>query len=403
MSTSTLDEYADAAASLTPSAVAQFLAIHDWQLETQQPHVKEVWRLPGPDGDEGRVMLPLATDYTDFPQRFRDTLVSLGHIHALDAVTLYERIIATRADLFFVRLDQNMIDGTIPFSQAEKSLQALLRMMRAAATTAADPSHTHRGRRPTSVNEFLEDDVRLAHTKRGSFVFTVVTRLGDSPPQNEDDPVTPFPRKVMETLARGLETTQRLTREWDSTVLENPAGEGVSASLVESLEDLTQPDHLRQVDLSFEWAATEPRPDVGLATLRFDRDVMTELPRVRERLIRQEEPPRRVTLRGFVKTLSRDDAIGEEDETASVVLSADVNGKQRQVHSTLSGEDHEWAIRAYRQKLPFTVTGDLAYERRSWRLTGDIEVDASFLQHQTQQLLQVEDTNPPDGDSAGPL
>ncbi|MFJ8888139.1 hypothetical protein ACIRJR_32715 [Streptomyces sp. NPDC102402] len=385
MSTSTLDDYADAAANLTPPAVAQFLAAHSWQLEAQLPHVKEVWRLPGPDGDKGRIMLPLATDYTDFTQRFRDALISLGHIHALDAVRLYEQIIATRADLFFVRLDQNMIDGTIPFSQAEKSLQALLRMMRAAATTAADPSHPQRGRRPASVSDFLEDDVRLAHTKRGSFVFTVVTRLGDpAPPDSSDmNVIKPFSRRVMETLARGLETTRRLTQEWDASVLDDPAGQGVSANLVESIEDLTQADHLRQVDLSFEWAAAEPRPDVGLATVSFDRDVMSELPRVRERLIRQEEPPRRVTLRGFVKTLSRENAPAGGEEIASVVLTADVNGKQRLVHSNLSGEDHEWAIKAYRQKLPFTVTGDLAYERRSWRLTGDIEVDPSFLQHQS--------------------
>ncbi|MFD0630185.1 hypothetical protein ACFQ2K_54040 [Streptomyces sanglieri] len=36
---------------------------------------------------------------------------------------------------------------------------------------------------------------------------------------------------------------------------------------------------------------------------------------------------------------------------------------------------------AYERQLPFTVTGDLTYERRAWRLTGRIEVDPSFLRH----------------------
>jgi hypothetical protein len=43
--------------------------------------------------------------------------------------------------------------------------------------------------------------------------------------------------------------------------------------------------------------------------------------------------------------------------------------------------DHEWAILAYRRKLPFTVTGDLAFERGVWRLTGVVTVDSSFLEH----------------------
>ncbi|MEU4918931.1 hypothetical protein AB0G29_06105 [Streptomyces parvus] len=384
MSPSALGDYREAAATLSPPAVSQFLAAHDWELEARQDHVREIWRLPGPNGDvEGRIMLPLARDFADFHQRFEDTLVSLGHIHSMDAVELYEKVLATRADLFFVRLDQAMLDGTIPFQQAEKTLQALYKMVRAAATTAADPTHSHRGRRPAGVTEFLEDDVRLGHTKRGSFVFTIVTRLGDPPPVTTDqvDPITPFPRKVMETLARGLESAERLTRQWDERVLEEPGRAGLSAGLVESLEDMAQPVQLRQVDLSFEWAAAEPRPDVGLATIVLDRDVMGELPRVRERLVRQEEPPRRETLVGIVKGLSRDDSSDDEVETASVTLAAEVNGKQRSVHLTVSGEDHDWAIAAYRQKIPFTVSGDLTYEKRAWRLLGEIEVDSTFLRH----------------------
>jgi hypothetical protein len=367
VSASTIDEYAEAAANLTPAAVSQFLAIHDWEIETETPQVR----------------LPLARDFADFTQRFRDTLFSIGHVHELDPAQLYERVVATRADLFFVRLDQSMIDGTIPFSQAEQSLRALQRMMTAAATTAADPHHSHRGRRPAGVNEFLDEDVRLAHTKRGSFVFTVVTRLGDAPAvQGEgqrQDPVTPFPRRVMETLARGLQTAERLTRERDTGIPQDPASEGLSAGLVESLEELTRPAQLRQLDLSFEWAAAEPRPNVGLATIVFDRDVIPGLARVKERLVRREEPARRVSLIGTVKTLSRDDAFDGDDETATVSLAADVDGKQRTVHATLSNEDHEWAIVAYQQKIPLNITGNLVFERNAWRLTG-AEVDSTFLQ-----------------------
>ncbi|MFD6812332.1 hypothetical protein ACFWEN_42550, partial [Streptomyces anthocyanicus] len=128
-------------------------------------------------------------------------------------------------------------------------------------------------------------------------------------------------------------------------------------------------------------AASEPKPTVGQTAIILDRDVMVELPRVRERLVRQEEPPRQETIVGFVKGLNWGESGVDQEDTAEVAIVADVNGRQRTIHVTLSGEEHHWAIRAYQEKLPFTVSGKLSYERRAWRLISDIHVDASFLRH----------------------
>ncbi|MEU2975459.1 hypothetical protein ABZ678_00185 [Streptomyces hirsutus] len=385
MNRSAFDSYREIASTLTPSAVSQFLAYHDWELEQKQPEVREVWRYRSTSlATAPRVMVPLATDFADFTPRFVDALESLGHIHDWDAEQLLDHIIATRADLFFVRLDQEMIDGTIPFQQAEKTLQAILKLMKSAATTAADPRHPHKGRRPAPVNEYMEEDVRLGHTKRGSFVFTVVSRLGETDPQpidGQEQPAMAFPRHVMETLARGLESTKRLTQSWDQEALSSPSSLGLSAGLVESLEEMSQPQHLRTLDFSFEWAAAERRPDVGLATITLDRDTIGELPRVREQLVRREEPVRRERLAGLVKSLIRDDSMPDSEEAGTAIIAAEVNRKTLRVHVPLTGEDHNWAIMAYERQLPFTVTGDLSYERRAWRLTGRIEVDTSFLRH----------------------
>ncbi|MCS7484481.1 hypothetical protein ACFFQW_40305 [Umezawaea endophytica] len=382
MNTSSPDGYWAIATALTPPAVSQYLAAHDWELESKHPNVREIWRLVGERGPMGRIMLPLATDFVDFSQRFLDALHALGRIYDWDPSQLAERIMAARADLFFVRLDQAMTDGTIPFRQAEKTMDALFKMMKAAATTAADPAHPHRGRRPSSVTDFLDDDVRLGHTKTGSFVFTVVTRLGDPlPPLDDGSAAVSFPRRVMETLATGLETTRDLARRWDSGTADQAGHLGLSAGLVESLQDLTQPEALRSLDLSFDWASSEPRPSVGRTPIVVDRDVIAALPRVRERLVRQEEPPRTETLVGTVRALTREDPGGQDLETATIVLATYVRGRARSVHITLNGEDHEWAILAYHRKLPFTVTGDLVFERGAWRLTGVVTVDSSFLEH----------------------
>jgi len=40
---------------------------------------------------------------------------------------------------------------------------------------------------------------------------------------------------------------------------------------------------------------------------------------------------------------------------------------------------HDLAIKAYQLQAPLIVTGDLVFEKRAWRLTGDIQVDARLL------------------------
>jgi hypothetical protein len=120
VTSSSVDNFSKVADTLSPPAVSQFLAANNWELEKRQPEVKEVWRLPHSDSvEQARIMLPLATDYADFKKRFSEVLHALAQINDWDPDQLLERIIATRADIFFIRLDQESIDGTIPFRQAE--------------------------------------------------------------------------------------------------------------------------------------------------------------------------------------------------------------------------------------------------------------------------------------------
>jgi hypothetical protein len=382
VSSTSLDDYRELAGTLNPLAVQQYLAANDWQLETQVADVRQIWRL----NDEARVMLPLATDFVDFTQRFRDTLRALAAVYDWDPARLAERITSTRADLFFVRFDQVMVDGTLPFRQAEKALDGLFKTMKAAATTADDPAHSHRGRRSSTVTDFLDEDIRLGHTKRGSFVFTVVTRLGDPLPDHDDGTsATPFPRRVMETLATGLHAANDLALHWDALAVERAAERGLSANLVESLQELTEPESLRELDLSFDWAAGAPLPNVPSSRIVVGRDAMAGLSRVRERLVRREEPPHVETVVGQVRSLTREEPGGDDQEETTIVLSTEVRGRPRKIHVLLSGEDYDWAIFAHRNRLPFTVTGNLAFERGAWRLTGPVTVDSSFLEHQQRE------------------
>jgi hypothetical protein len=381
--------YREAASSLTPTAVSQYLAAtKPWQLESRLDHVKEIWSMPDEAGQTiGRVMLPLATDYADFAERFSEALRALSRLSHWNPDELIEHIAATRADLFFIRLEQVRDSETIPLKQAEATIDALFEMVKAAAITAAAPGRSQRGGRlPNVVSAFLEDDVRLGHTKRGSFVFTVVTRLDRSPEESLStgadtagiDIAPAFPRRVMETLARGLETTRDLAQGKPAVTVDQAIQSGLSANLLESLEEMARPEDLRSLELSFLWAATEARPNVGAEPITLEHTQVAQLARVREELLRKEEPPHRETLVGTVKSLARDDESLDTGDSGSVVISAEVNGRKRNVHLTLSGVAHAQAIECYRRRLPLIVTGDLVFERQAWRLVGNIELGPSI-------------------------
>jgi hypothetical protein len=379
--------YRELASTLNPVAVSQYLAAtRPWQLESRRGNDIEFWSLLGDDGtSRGRILLPLASDFTDFLLRFSETLRAIGVVNGWSPVEVEQHVVSVHADMLLIRLDQLSADGTISLKQADATLDAIYQMLKHAAITAAQPGRVQRGGRlPGVVSSFLDDCLRLGHTKRGSFVFTVVSRLDDPPadaPAQVDDGLVSagFARRAMATLARGLETTRDLARGDHAAALEDPARWGLSAGLLESLEAIAAPDTLQSLTLEFEWASAQPAPDAGRVPIHLEHAAVAALGRVHELLLREEEPTHRETLYGQVVSLARDGDSDLAGEAGSAVLSAEVNGRKRNVHMTLSGSGHRQAIRAYELRKPLIVTGDLVFERRAWRLTGDIQVDASLL------------------------
>jgi hypothetical protein len=390
-------DYRDVAENLPPAAVSQYLAASgDWVLETRQVGVREIWNLPAQPASpsqnaagrplRGRIMLPLATDFVDFGQHFQDALKALALINGWTPMQLEREILTLHADTLLVRLVQERGGDLLPLRQAETSINAIYRLLRAAAMTTAAPRQVFRGGRlPASVSAFLERDVRLGHTQGGSFVFTVITQLDDSAdtrPADEEPPVGQqaqlFPRRVMESLALGIKTARDLAEGRTAAALSNPPRWGLSAGLVESLIDVTEPESLSSVDLSFEWAAAASRPTVGSQPVKFHHDLLEELRRVHERLLEREEPVRRQTLIGRVVSLSREGGTPSGDGAAAVI-SADVNGRKRNVHLSLTSRQHDFVIQAYRLKLPIVVTGDLTFAHRTWQLEGTVELDEAML------------------------
>ncbi|MCK2032627.1 hypothetical protein [Microbacterium sp. KSW4-4] len=387
-------EYSDV---LTDSNLAQFLAIQQWSLRADRTF-DQIW-LPN-DVTEGvpPILLPRDQRLSDYSRRLGEAVHSIASVFGWRVSDLAEQVATIHADLFFVRVDQHSSDGTIPFSQATSLLENIEQLIRSAALTAWNPASAGRGRVPNTVKEFLSDDVRMGHTKKGSFIITVAARLDTEMPStgigtavapSAEDVAPSFTRRVMTQLARGVDATQRFARREDDFVdFDEALGRGMRLPLVQALHDMGDDEGVRSIDLSFEWAATEPQRESVPERITIERGTIEELPSVERRLSQRHEPEQ-VTLVGPVTELKRGNApqTGEQSE-GEVVVRADVNGRLGRITVPLAGEDYDWAIRAHAQRLPFTVSGELIRKGNGWRLGEPIEVDRDFLKFHGRQVEQ---------------
>jgi hypothetical protein len=391
------EELGEYAAVLDDSRVAQFLASKNWTIQSNLGYA-QVWSEPGEEGQQvARILLPRNTQLDDYNLRLQQAITRISDTYDWRISDLAEQIAAVRADLFFVRIDQHMADGTIPLRQATGLLDSIDDMIRSAAITADNPLASGRGRTSATVNDFLNDDVRMGHTKHGSFIITVAARLDDASAeldtsqtlvgrsQGDDRPVS-FTRQVMTTLARGLSVTKQIAESSpNAPALEDAMNAGMRLPMIKALRSMGNNEGLRSIDLSFEWAPIEPQREKVDSEIKLSRETVLLLDKVEDRLVR-EEPPREVTLTGPVVELRRGERAGGDDaERGEIVVRADVDGSWKRVTVELSGVDYDDAIAAHRQQLPFVVSGVLEKVKRSWALTSRVKVDRSFLEFREQR------------------
>jgi hypothetical protein len=400
--------------TLAPQSVAAYLGATGWSLSNINPG-SQIWELQEGSTLQARLLLPLDPTYLDFGPRFDEALQKISRVYDWDGQRLIASILGARSDFLYIRADQVAVDGSIPLKQAEAMLTGAHALLLNAASSAVSPRPHYKGRRPGSATDFVNDDVRMGHTQRGSFIITILTRLDEeeivsdpteglsvdrseplvdysdsgeiisltadgepslapfsstrTTPTPGDVVIAPFQRRAMAKLATGLQAAQQMATGNNDYNLDEAVRRGLSANLVGAISDMTKFEGLQSLDLSFSWAVAETaaRPDVEL--VEINRQVMPALPLLQERLADRPASPSVETIVGKVIRLER----GEDDDEGVVTISGIIERSTRQrAQVRLTGKDYNAAIRAHRSRRPVMVTGTREIVGRGVWLTGEI-------------------------------
>lgn len=361
----------EALAALRPLDVAAYLRSHGWQPSDFDTSGRAIrWVLEAEDQFE--ILLPLDRDFRDFTLRISETLKVLSIAEDRSELEVFHDLTTAAVDVVRVRAQSRRSeDSSLPIEDGVALVEQSRNLMLAAACSAVEPRQQYPARKPTRAVEYLRN-IRLGQTERGSYVLTLISPV---PPQlaEEDagrlfaDVEEPFERRVVRTLADGLQATKGAaasvaTRADGIHVFRRGVERGISANLCEALAELGG-ETRRSVTISFAWSLTRPGPN-DLFSVTFDDDAMPIISEA-ARLLRETSPQQDVVLTGSVYRLERSD---DETDPGRISVVGVVDNELRRVTLDLNPEDYNNAITAHRDGIAVSVRGDLVREGRGFAL-----------------------------------
>jgi hypothetical protein len=246
-------------------------------------------------------------------------------------------------------------------------------LLAVAATTEAKPIPYYSRLLKSSV-EFAES-CRFGHTYRGSFGFVVESPLPESTslPLLPNSAPVPFERRIVQRLARGMETVAAARSQKQTTPITSAVTVGFGANGCEVLADLIEsvsPTGLNfSFDLSPEWDSAR---DMDTASFSLDAGD-AEICRSAARELRRSDAEVPVHISGRVIRLQNHtdptdlSASTGEHEVSVVWASEDFGDIIVRIH--LNPADYLAAVGAHGAGRPIWISGNLRKSGRQWVLS----------------------------------
>ena len=356
---------------LRPLDLIAYLRANQWQ-EAQKLENGAFWTK-----EDQEILLPLDATLKDFPNRMAEALGILEHVEKRSQFEIFEDLVITNADVIRPRLIGVNGDGLISLEQGTAIHQEARNLMLAAACSTIEKKSLFAKRKPEQAMNYL-NHARFGIPQRGSYILTIISPVSPKIAAGKDlfgkelEPEEPFERKTVKTLARALHAAEQACREVaassDIEPMKKAVASGVSANLCEAIIGLYRASGDKGIQFGFSWTPMRGVPADVVSNISISSDAIPFLEET-ARVFRETEAVDDSEVLGTVNKLEHQDG-----EQGKVTLAGSVEGVPRRVIMELSGEDHQNAIRSYRERVPMVCVGTLVREGRSWVLKSPREV-----------------------------
>ncbi len=316
-------------------------------VHTQQDAAHRTWE----------ILWPSREDVADYAERMAEALRTLAQVEDRSELLVYRDLLAAGADVLRVAAPHAATDGTIAIRDGVLLHQEAENLLLAAACAVVQPRPSYHAGKVTEAVQYLET-VRLGPTKVGSYVITlhspVVPILRRHAQQSllEDEP---FARQVTHRLVEALDALEQAANEAaaseDFMAFETRVYQGISANLCEAVARLAQQCHGVRLELS--WARVRPiaRPNLRRFFSRETGRLLEEAARE----FRRNEPRLDCALTGWVIRLDREPDQFDGHATLRLLI----DNRSRHVGVKFEPSMFDTVIRAFRDRIPISLDGDL--------------------------------------------
>jgi hypothetical protein len=362
----------DALMAISPLDVASYLRAHTWEKVHEIGTKALVWHLK-----QGRkiweLVLPLDKTLEDFALRLSDVIRILENVEGRSQLDIVSALSQSNADVIKIPANYHIAaDGTMLIDDGVAFMSNIREMVMAAACTAVKPKAIHSTKKPNEAVRYIEN-IRLGQTERGSYVFTVISRVAPLLTATEMGALfdmaqeDPFERRATKTLSNALQALNSLAQRAISNGqihFEEAISEGVSANLCDAVVGLSEKmDPSKGLPIQFQWSPARPVNDSVPTSVLLTADI---IPVIQEtsRVLREKSPEPDAHIRGYVIRLQR-----EEGASIGTVQIVDLDAsRERKVQIELAAHDYDKAIRAHGDGLIVNCSGELVKEGRGFAL-----------------------------------
>ncbi|MBO3663876.1 hypothetical protein [Microbacterium stercoris] len=297
--------------------VASFLTRNGW-VPDRGGLIGELWRpTAAPSGSAIAVPYELDAGTAEY----RAVIARLADHAAVSLQDMADEIEREFRDIHHYKIgDRFVVDESVLLDSASTVLTNARRMVRAAATTARKPRPTI-GANYSPPGDAFAAQMRLSHTRRGSFVLPVVMpveppELSDGEILGDRTAVEPGERRVTRTLAAAVAAINSVVvvpdREPTTDDVIHLIQSGVSSEIVAAVRAIATDSGVQSLDIRFQWAPGLQAPGGIPERVVIPDEAATVLSRV-ERKLKRSRPETSESLSGQIVEIRHvpDEPMGE--------------------------------------------------------------------------------------------